>query len=82
MCVIDEQVMVVSLDEAAEELSTTGLRLLILIREGTLEGHEGEEGGWHVTRRSLERLKEGGGTPTVQQKGCASSCTASRCGCT
>ena len=80
MCTTDKQVTMVSLDEAADELSTTGLRLLMLIREGTLEGHEGE-GGWHVTRQSLEHLKEGGGAAPVQQKGCASSCTASRCGC-
>lgn len=80
MCMANEQGTMVSLDEAAEELSTTGLRLLMLIREGALEGHEGE-GGWHITRQSLEHLKQGGGTPPVEQKGCASSCTSSRCGC-
>ena len=80
MCRNNEQVTLVPLDEAAEELTTTGLRLLMLIREGTLKGYEGE-GGWQITSQSLERLRASGGTPPVQQKGCASSCTASTCGC-
>ncbi|KAA0888856.1 hypothetical protein [Oryzomonas rubra] len=75
----EEQATMMAFDEAAEELATTGLRLLMLLREGTLEGVEREDGSWLIARASLERLKEQGGVPPVKQKGCASSCTASGC---
>lgn len=72
----DEMVMI---EDAAEELATTGLRLLMLLREGTLVGRE-ENGAWMISRDSLERLKQAGiSTPT--QKGCAASCRATTCGC-
>jgi hypothetical protein len=77
----EEQAAMMELDEAVEELGTTGLRLLMLLREGTVEGIEQEDGSWLIDRASLERLKERGGVPQVKQKGCASSCTASSCGC-
>ena len=70
----------IELDEAVEELATTGIRLLMLLREGTVEGVEQEDGSWLIARASLERLKERG-LPPVKQKGCASSCTSSSCGC-
>jgi hypothetical protein len=69
----------VDLDDAAEELSTTGLRLLMLLREGTIQGVE-HDGTWQITRESLERLKNSGITPP-EQKGCAATCKASSCGC-
>lgn len=80
MCAIDEKDAMIPLDEAAEELATTGLRLLMLIREGKLEGRE-EGGAWQVSRESLERLRERGMDPPAQQKGCASSCTSAKSGC-
>lgn len=80
MCTIDEKDTTITLEEAAGELSTTGLRLLMLIREGTLEGRE-EGGVWQVSRKSLERLRGQGGAPPVQQKGCASECTSAKSGC-
>ena len=49
----------VPLEDAAEELSTTGLRLLMLLREGVLTGTE-ESGVWMITRESIERLKRVG----------------------
>lgn len=69
----------VELEEAAEELSTTGLRLLMLLREGVLQGVE-SDGTWQITRESLARLKSTGISPP-EQKGCAASCKASSCGC-
>lgn len=81
MCkVVDKEMDLISLEDAAEQLSSTGLRLLMLIREGNLEGHE-VEGKWYISLDSLERLKGTGGTPPIQQKDCASGCTASKCGC-
>lgn len=79
---MEEQAEMIELDEAAEELGTTGLRLLMLLREGAAEGVEQEDGTWLISRASLERFKEQGGVPPVKQKkGCASSCTSSGCGC-
>ena len=77
----EEQAEMVELDQAVEELGTTSLRLLMLLREGTVEGVEQEDGSWLIARASLERLKERGGVPQAKQKGCASSCTSSNCGC-
>ncbi|MDR3579696.1 MAG: hypothetical protein P4L44_07025 [Oryzomonas sp.] len=77
----EEQAAMMELDQAAEEFGTTSLRLLMLLREGTVEGVEQEDGSWLIARASLERLKERGGMPPVKQKGCASSCTSSSCGC-
>jgi len=71
--------ILVSLEDAAEELSTTGLRLLMLIREGVLKGVE-QGGTWQITRASLDLLKQTGLTPP-EQKGCAASCKAASCGC-
>jgi hypothetical protein len=69
----------IELEDAAEELSTTGLRLLMLIREGSLHGVE-YGGTWHIQRASLERLKNTG-ISRPEQKGCAATCKASSCGC-
>lgn len=68
----------VTLEDAAEELSTTGLRLLMLIREGTLEGRE-VDGVWMVCGKSLERLKNAGIAPP-EVKGCGKGCSGSGCG--
>lgn len=76
---LQEDDAMVMIDEAAAELSTTGLRLLMLLREGTLDGRE-DHGEWLITRASLERLKQAG-LSTPAQKGCATSCQASTCGC-
>lgn len=70
----------IELEDAAEELSTTGLRLLMLLREGVLQGVE-HDGTWQITRDSLERLRCTGLTPP-EQKGCAATCKASGCNCT
>jgi len=76
---VDEKMdELVPLEDAAEELATTEIRLLMLIREGTLTGIETDE-GWHINRESLERLKCAGIAPP-KTKGCGAGCTASNCG--
>jgi len=58
--------------EAAEELGSTHLRILMLIREGALKGkQEGDE--WLVTRESLDCFQKHGGDLRVQA-GCRTSC--------
>lgn len=67
----------VLLEDAAEEFATTGLRLLMLIREGTLTGVE-TDGEWRISRDSLERLKCTGVAPP-EPKGCGATCLALSC---
>ncbi len=63
---------VMPVSEAAEELGTTHLRILMLIREGALKGtQEGEE--WLVTRESLDCFRKHGGNLQVRT-GCRTSC--------
>ncbi len=62
---------------AAEELGTTHLRVLTLIKEGALKGgQEGDE--WFVTRESINCFRKHGGDVRVQSK-CRTSCGGS-CG--
>jgi hypothetical protein len=62
---------------AAEELGTTRLRILTLIKEGSLIGGQ-EEGEWFVTRDSIDCFRKHGGDIRVQGK-CRTSCGGS-CG--
>lgn len=68
----------VALEQAASELGTTRLRLLMLIREGTLTASE-SDGAWYITREVLEQLKSSG-IALLEQKACPSSCPATGCG--
>lgn len=62
----------ISATEAAEELETTQLRVLMLIKEGALEGIQvGEE--WYVTRNSLDCFRSHGGNAQAQIK-CRTAC--------
>jgi hypothetical protein len=71
----------VGLESAARELNTTGLKLLMLIREGKIEGSL-TEGEWYVTRSSLECFRaHGGDIPATATPSCRTSCKASSCGC-
>ena len=63
--------------EAAEELGTTHLRILMLIKEGVLKGEQdGNE--WFVSRESIDCFRKHGGDVRVQTK-CRTSCGGS-CG--
>ncbi len=62
----------ISATEAAEELETTHLRVLMLIKEGALDGkQEGEE--WYVTRNSLDCFLTHGSNAQAQIK-CRTAC--------
>lgn len=67
----------VSAAEAAAKLGTTHLRILMLIKEGVLEGMQ-EGGEWFVSRESLDCLKAHGGDAQARRT-CRTSCGGS-CG--
>lgn len=68
-----------SVSEAASELGTTRLRLLMLLREGAVEGEQ-VDGEWYLSRASLDVLRVKGG-PAPVSPSCRSSCSATTCGC-
>lgn len=74
----NDAVKMVTLEEAAAELGSTGLRLLMMIREGTLVASE-SDGAWQISREVLDRLKRSGIAP-LDQKRCPASCPATGCG--
>lgn len=69
----------VTIEEAARELGTTHLRVLMLLKHRVLSGSQ-VAGAWYVERTSLDTLKEDG-LPGMEPAGCRASCTASSCGC-
>lgn len=69
----------ISVQDAARELSTTHLKVLMLVKQGVLEGVM-EGGEWQVSSSSVECLKEHGIDPATQAS-CRTSCTASGCHC-
>lgn len=68
-----------TLPQAAAELSTTELRILMLVKQKVLEGAPTDE-GWVVTRESVLRF-DPADQETMAELQCRSTCTASRCGC-
>lgn len=69
----------ITVSEAAGELGTTRLRLLMLLREGVVEGEQ-VDGEWHLSRASLDAIRAMGG-PAPVSTSCRTSCTATTCGC-
>ncbi|HEY6872225.1 MAG TPA: hypothetical protein VI298_05790 [Geobacteraceae bacterium] len=69
----------VPIEDAAQELQTTHLRVLMLLKQKVLTGCQAD-GGWYVERSSLDALKERG-IPDAAPPACKTSCTASSCGC-
>lgn len=69
----------ITVSEAAAELGTTRLRLLMLLREGVVEGEQ-VDGEWYLSRASLDAIRAKGG-PAPVSPSCRTSCTASTCGC-
>ena len=65
--------------EAAIELSTTETRVLMLLKQKTLQGTLSDQ-GWFITKASLDRYDRDG-EPAEHSPVCRSTCTASRCGC-
>jgi len=69
----------VTVAQAAEELATTQVKVLMLLKQKDLEGELVNE-EWVISRNSLECLKKQGIKPTAQTS-CRTSCQASSCGC-
>ena len=69
----------VPIDEAAQELKTTHLRVLMLLKQNALSGCQ-VEGEWYVEKGSLDCLKQHGIDP-IGKVNCATSCNPSACGC-
>ena len=69
----------ISIVDAAKEVGSTHLRLLMLIKQGALQG-ELRDGEWYVSRDALAGFAaaDGGNRPVPA---CAASCKASSCGC-
>lgn len=67
----------VSAEAAAAELGTTHLRILMLVKEGVLQGVQ-EGGAWFVSRASLDCFKAHGGDAQGRRT-CRTSCGGS-CG--
>ncbi|MRR35959.1 hypothetical protein EG829_15045 [bacterium] len=69
----------ISITDAAKEVGSTHLRLLMLIKQGALQG-ELRDGEWYVSRDALAGFAaaEGENRPVLA---CAAACKASSCGC-
>jgi len=65
--------------EAALELQTTHVRVLMLLKQKKLAGCQAG-GEWYVERSSLDWLKIHGIDP-IEETSCRTSCTSSVCGC-
>ncbi|RNC66694.1 MAG: hypothetical protein ED859_16005 [Desulfuromonadales bacterium] len=65
--------------DAAREMGSTHLRLLMLVKQGTLEG-EMVDGEWFIPRAAMDRFNAVGGD-SREDLACKTSCTKSSCGC-
>ncbi len=63
----------VPIEEAASELHTTPLRLLMMLKKKVMRGAE-MEGRWYIDKASLGCFQ--GRDPEDEKKGCLSSCRA------
>jgi len=79
MTVLIDGVEYIAATDAAEQLSTTEIRILMLIKQKALDG-EMLDGGWFVTTASLGCYDKHAGEPE-QQLQCRTSCSSSGCGC-
>ena len=69
----------VPITAAAEELMTTHLRILMLLKHKVLTGSS-VDGEWYIDRNTLDVLKCHG-MKTEERTECRSSCDATACGC-
>ena len=70
---------VVTIAEAAVELSTTEVKVLMLLKHKDLEGELVDE-EWVISRNSLDCLKKHG-IRSSEKTSCRTSCQATGCGC-
>ena len=74
-----EKSELITADAAAQELATTPMRVLMLIKRQSLQG-EMIDDEWHVLRKSLDYFKTQA-SDGADEAGCRISCTASGCHC-
>jgi hypothetical protein len=67
----------ISIEEAAGELATTPLRILMLIREGVMKGCQLEE-EWYVDMNSMACFRAYG-VEGEKPKACQGSCASGGC---
>jgi hypothetical protein len=79
MAIIIDEVAHVTLEEAAEVLNTTQLRVLMLIKEQALAGSE-VNGAWYISNPSLA-CAVAHGKDQRTARGCNTYCSSSGCGC-
>ena len=79
MTVLIDGIEYLPVTAAAQQLSTTQTRILMLLKRQILSG-ELIEGCWFVTTASLACYDRQASEPAKQQ-GCRTSCGGSACGC-
>ena len=80
MAIIVDDVEHVTAAEAAAELKTTPLRVLMLVKEQVLAGRQLHD-QWIISRSSLECAKVHGIARPAGEASCRTSCSGSGCGC-
>jgi len=79
MTVVIDGVEYIAAADAAEQLSTTETRILMLLKQKALLG-EMLDGEWFVTTASLACYDKHAAEPEKQLQ-CRTSCSSSGCGC-
>ena len=74
-----ENEITLHIDKAAEELQTTKMKVLMLLKNKALLGEE-IGGEWYVNRDSMECYKAHGKDMKTEM-GCKSYCSSGGCGC-
>ncbi|GAM10763.1 hypothetical protein OR1_03060 [Geobacter sp. OR-1] len=69
----------IHITEAAAELQTTQLKVLMLVKNKAILGEE-IRGEWYVNRDSLNCFKSHGSDIKIEM-GCKSNCSSGGCGC-
>ncbi len=69
----------ISSEEAASELNTTQLKIMMMIKQKALIGME-LDNEWFVTRESLECCRSHGRDMKIEM-GCKTYCSSGGCGC-
>lgn len=79
MAILIDGIEHVTAEEAAQQLRTTPMRILMLLKEQALTGSQ-QEGGWYVSQPSVA-CALAHGTDQHVAKGCRTHCSSSGCGC-
>ena len=80
MKVVIDEIEYLPVSAAAEHLSTTEMKILMLLRERSLEG-ELLDGSWYVTADSLAGFDPSTVCRPAEPLLCRTGCSATGCGC-